>query len=281
MSKFDKINSLFNCQICHHILQDPIFLPCSKTVCRTHSEDISREKCEFCGKFHPVPEDGFPVNELVKSLLEFQLNKINLNFAQYNHYKVIIEDLNKELKLIEAIRNDPESYISDYFSDLTREIDLRREILIRDIQEYSDELIKKIAVLREECLLKSKEKTKITESIDEVKEKIVSLNARFDSLEMDDRNHEEIMSQKESREVQKLIEPLLKDYKFELQGNKCYKLDTNEMLNLEKIFGSLNDFDYGIENDKVIIFQIEKNIPQLTKIFFLFIDKFGYIITDR
>ena len=84
-----------------------------------------------------------------------------------------------------------------------------------------------------------------------IKIKLNKLNVMFDSLDMDDKKHEEIMSQKESDEVEKMVEPLLTEYKLELH-QKFYKLDTIE-LKLDFIFGSISEYDYGAEKIKVTI----------------------------
>ncbi len=57
--------------------------------------------------------------------------------------------MNKKLKETVAIRNDPENYIYEYFGELTRQVDLRRETLIEGINTYSDKLIQKIGGQKE------------------------------------------------------------------------------------------------------------------------------------
>jgi len=215
MFQFEKLNALFNCKLCKDVLVDPILLPCGETVCKAHTDDISKGKCMLCSRTHLVPKEGFPSNKFAKNQLDLKINEINLNFSQFNDYNKIIQDLNENLKEIEAIRNDPDNYISEYFGELTRQVDLRRETLIEDIQKYSDELIQKIQKLKQDCVTKSKEVMK---------------------------NSEIIISQKKSKELDDLMGPVLERYKFELQGKKYYKLVTNE-IKLENIFGSLSCFD--------------------------------------
>jgi len=188
----------------------------------------------------------------VKHQLDLEINKINLNFSQFKDYKRIIQDLNKKLKEIVAIRNDPENYIYEYFGELTRQVDLRRETLIEDINTYSDKLIQKIEKLKKDCVAKSKEATKIIDDIDTIKSKMNDLNSTFNSLEIDDKKLEEIMSKKKSKALNELMVPVLKQYKFELHGKQYYKLLTNEF-KLENIFGSLSCFECDIDNIKVII----------------------------
>jgi len=187
-------------------------------------------------------------------MLENKAQKINLNFSQFNENNKIIQDLNKNLREIEAIRKDPDNYISEYFGELTRQVDLRRETLIEDIHKYSDELILMIEGLKQDCVAKSKEASGSTNDLDTIKAKMNDLNSTFNSLEFDDIKHGEIMTQKKSKEVSDLMGPVLKKYKFELQGEKYFKLVkiTNE-IKLEDVFGSLSCFEYDIDNMKVNI----------------------------
>jgi len=196
MFKSEKVNDLFNCKLCQDVLVDPILLPCSETVCKAHTGQISNGECMLCSGTHLVPKEGFLENRIVKNLLE-----------------------NENLKEIETIRNDPENYISEYFGELTRQVDLRREILIEDIHKCSNELIHKIEKLKQDCLAKSKEAMKTSENI----------------------------SEKKSKE---LMGPVLKQYKFELHGKKYYKLVKDE-IKMENVFGTLSGFDFDIGNMKV------------------------------
>jgi hypothetical protein len=60
------------------------------------------------------------------------------------------------------------------------------------------------------------------------------------------------MSEKKPKELSDLMGPVLKQYKFELQGKKYYKLVTNKV-KISNVFGTLNFFDYDIDNMKVNI----------------------------
>ena len=50
---------------------------------------------------------------------------------------------------------------------------------------------------------------KSKDTFEGIKTRLNELNAMFDSLEMDDKKHKEIMWQKKSDEIEKMIEPLL------------------------------------------------------------------------
>ena len=228
MFKTDQINSIFNCTVCSKVLHEPISLPCGETICRGHSDEVCSNKCSFCDKDHALPEDGFPTNKLIQKQLTLQLNTIDINFSQFNDSRKLIEDLNKDLREIEScIGNDPATFIYDYFGELSRQVDLRRETLIKGIHEHSDTLIQKIARLKEECMANEgmeecKLKSKIP--IDVCKAKLEELNAMFSTFKMDDRKVEEILTQKISKGLQEMMEPIRKDYESELLGGKSYKL---------------------------------------------------------
>jgi len=223
MFQLENVNALFNCKICKGVLVDPIILPCGETVCKAHTDEISKGKCMSCNGIHTVPKEGFLENKFAKNQLDLEAKKTILNFNKFNGYNKILQDLNENLKEIESIQKDPESYISEYFGELTRQVDLRRETLIEDIHKYSDELIQKIEKLKQDCVAKSKEAMEISENV---------------------------MSEKKSKELSDLMGPVLKHYKFELQGKKCYKLVTKEV-NMDNVFGTLSCFDYDIDNMKV------------------------------
>jgi hypothetical protein len=38
MFQLEKINDLFNCNVCKGVLVDPIILPCGETVCKAHTD---------------------------------------------------------------------------------------------------------------------------------------------------------------------------------------------------------------------------------------------------
>ncbi len=86
-----------------------------------------------------------------------------------------------------------------------------------------------------------------TEHLDTIKSKINCLNSTFNSLEIDGIKLGEIMSREKSKEFSNSVRPALKQYKFELQGKKYYKLVTKE-IKLENVFGSLGCFVNDIDN---------------------------------
>ncbi len=206
------------------------------------------------------------INKSMQSMLETQLYTLDYTFDQFNDSKKLIDNLNRSFKEIEGIQNDPENFISEYFCELNRQVDLRRDKLFVEIQEYSDELIEKIDVLRKECLsyfehpktkkIKKTEKTKNTEktetskTIDECRASLDKLNSMLDSFKVDNRKIEEIWSEKMSKYLEEKMKPLLEELKLELLGNNSHSIDIPE-IKMNKVFGSLISVAMNI---KVFIF---------------------------
>ncbi len=134
----------FRCKICSNILEKPIVLPCGQTVCQSHSVEISSINFIFCSKLHPMQENGFPLNQMVQCMLENNLHTLKINSNKLNQSKKKIEDLNNCFREIELLNKDPEYYIYDYFNELKRQVDLKREFLIETVQNHSNNLIETI-----------------------------------------------------------------------------------------------------------------------------------------
>jgi len=240
------LNQLFDCKFCSKLLHDPVLLPCGKTVCKIHTQEVANNECIFCTKLHHIPEDGLPVNEFVEKQLEMQLNRINFNFCHLTDCQILLEDLNQKINEVELIRNDKENFIYEYFSDITREVDLRRDTLIRDIEEYSNEIIEDINKLRQECLDSSSDQLKAAEEVfDACKLEINELKDKFESFEMYDKKFEEVLSK--SKALQEKLELEINKYKFELQGNKSYWLESKK-IKINEVFGSIAIFNYDLFN---------------------------------
>ena len=68
------------CKRCYIKFDDPRILPCGKTVCQSCIQEILESEnkndnsftCSMCQKSHIIPEDGFPINELIEALLKNQ-----------------------------------------------------------------------------------------------------------------------------------------------------------------------------------------------------------------
>ena len=78
----------------------------------------------------------------------------------------------------------------------------------------------------------------MTERIADCKIKLDQLNSMFSAFEMNDEKLDEVMSQRQSKELQRILRPIVEDYKFELLGNTSYELTTDEF-EIGDMFGTL------------------------------------------
>lgn len=137
-----EINELTNCPMCHQTLEDPVFLPCCHTVCKKHQSEYGHSsslKCPTCNVKHELPENGFPLNLLVKNLLDRLDCGVEQQIAvsSYKYLKKLVEEL-------ERFDNDPESEMSRVVDEFKNEIDLRREIVKETTDKEALDLIQRL-----------------------------------------------------------------------------------------------------------------------------------------
>jgi hypothetical protein len=138
MFKIDQAKSLFDCCLCNNMIIDPITLVCGNTICKDHIDKMIKDstdkqkvfKCEMCNEEHSVPTGGFVVNKLLQKASEIKFHDFKLS-PIFDECKQLIKETKESAAKIEAIANDPESFIYEYFSDLKNKVDLRREEFVR------------------------------------------------------------------------------------------------------------------------------------------------------
>ena len=240
MYKIDKIKGLFDCDICNNLLVDPISLPCGNNVCNQHLEHFVLEKsfvCESCNGKHHVPEEGhFIVNKQIKKALDIDLNNLKVSFSAYNECKVRIEEAKESLEQIEALERNAESHIYEYFGSIKRQVDIRREKLKAEIDDYSDSLIKSLDTAQTEFIRLSNEENELSKNIKAFKKQLDEITGKFDKLEFDDKKFK---SMKQSLDVlnKNLIQTIY-SYNDNLIDNKNYDF-VFEQKAISSIFGRL------------------------------------------
>jgi len=120
-----------------------------------------------------VPEEGhFIVNKQIKEALEFDLNNLKVSFPAYNECKVRIKEAKESLEQIEALEKNAESYIFEYFDNVKRKVDIRREKLKSEIDDYSDGLIKSLDAAQTEFIKLSMEENEFSANIEAFKKQL-------------------------------------------------------------------------------------------------------------
>jgi len=161
----------------------------------------------------------------------------------YNECTKEIENAKETVLKVEELKKNEEMYIYNFFEDIKRQVDIRREDLKFKIDNYSDEIIKSVELNQTNCIKLSKEVNQITENIEKSKKEFDMLTSRFDTLEFNDKNFEDFKASIEV--VNQKFQKMLNGYKNFLVGNKKYTFEFNE-LPIEEIFGQITEFQVNL-----------------------------------
>ncbi len=77
-----------------------------------------------------------------------------------------IEKAKDYISKVENIARDPATFVYEYFEDLKRDVDLRREVLKAKIDEKSEEIIQSIESTQKECMELASKVTEMTQDIE-------------------------------------------------------------------------------------------------------------------
>jgi len=131
--------------------------------------------------------------------------------------------------MIENLEKNPENLIYEYFEELKRQVDLRRETLKLELDNCSDEIIQSIESTKDNCIKLSKESKMLSTEIEFLKElsneKLTMLIDDFDTFEIDNekfediRGHLSILNECISRELSEYKDAIIgrKEYNFEFE----------------------------------------------------------------
>ena len=156
---------------CKLFLETPISLPCGYTICQKHVEGCQKHyKCKNCKVKHEIPNTGFPINNFALKTIE---SCVHLNDTQ----KRIAESLDKLEKIIkEHERLDSQVIVYDSFFNLRNQVDLHREELIEQINKRSDEIIKQLKEMEDNCRSNAEKLDKL--KLDRLKNEDISMFRR-------------------------------------------------------------------------------------------------------
>ena len=246
MYKVDKLKCFLDCEHCNKLLADPVVMTCGKFICKIHLEKLltheSKEKksfiCVICQEEHVIPKNGFVVNDRLQELLDVELNKLAPS-PMFEECMKEIENAKENVVKIGLLEKNAENYIYEYFEDIKRQVDIRREDLKLKIDNYSDEIIKSVEMNQMNLIKLSKEVNQITTNIEKSRKDLNELIARFDTLEFNDEKFKDI---KESvTVVNQEFHKILVEYQDNLIGNKKCTFEFIES-QVEDIFGRVFDF---------------------------------------
>ena len=248
MYKVEKFKKFFDCDLCHQALVDPISFPCGNNVCKDHLDkllkNVSKEKCffqcEICQEEHFIPKSGFKVDKRLQRGLEIQFNTLKLT-PIFDECKAVIKTVHEKVAKIEMLEKNSEVYIYDYFEDIKRKVDIRREDLKMKIDKYSDEVIQSIEGTQVNYIKISKQVNQISTNIEQSKKELDDYVKRFDTFDINDSKFEAI--KQGVVVVNGKFDKIILDYNNALIGNKEYSFRFDE-IPIADIFGRLYDASF-------------------------------------
>jgi len=241
MFKIDKVKTLFDCSLCNELLVDPVTIPCGYSICKKHLPDVvlvqdsnnsdKSFKCDICKVEHFFPKEGIVINRHIQNALDIKFSNLRLN-PVYEECKKVIIEAQSNLAQVEVLDKDPEGFIYEYFEDIKRNVDLRREELKLKIDNSSDDIIKLIEKTKASCVELSKTVDKLTAEIKKLKKELNLLIERFDTFDIDDKS--DIMNSVII--FNKRLTRIVGIHKSSLTGNEDYSFEFDE-IQIDDIFG--------------------------------------------
>jgi len=189
----DIIKSLTFCGTCTEVLEQPITLPCDHSICQKHIDSLKGESselnCPICDESHSVPEGGFRVNETIKKLIKSDVHKLVQNLSPF-HKEALdeLKHLESACSDFQNCLNSSEQSVIDYHDKMINEIDLRKEILQKQLNDSTEKLIQEVNEHKQKCLdelgtIKNRE----SENEKRLEEIIQSNSEELNKLEMNEK----------------------------------------------------------------------------------------------
>jgi DNA repair ATPase RecN len=171
--------------------------------------------------------------------------------TKFDECKKEIEDARENMCKIELLEQNAENNIYEYFEDVKRKVDIRREELRLKIDNYSDEIIKSVETNQKTLIKLSNEVNQMTTQIEKSKNELNKLTTQFDNLKTYDKKLKDF---KESVIfVNEEFHKILAEYQKSLIGNTDYTFEFEE-LQIEDIFGRV--FDSRVSLIIIIFFNL-------------------------
>ena len=153
-----------------------------------------------------------------------------------------IKEAEVNLNKIDEFKKESEYYIYEYFEDIKRQVDLRRETLKVEIDDYSDDIINKVNQTQKKCNTLSKTVKLISAEIEKSRIDLKQLTKDFDNFVINDTKFEDISLK--VNELKPKLTDLYDKYKDSLLDNKKYAFCFNP-IKIEDIFGYF-DINHGV-----------------------------------
>lgn len=141
----DNIRTAVKCFHCLKQLKSPVLLPCGQSICKEHvDKPATTIACIQCEKGHEIPANiGFPANKGLELIINAQIDQLNLGQVHLDAQQAC-DQLRDAIGSLEALVENPESYICEQIDDLKRRVDLKCGQLHEAIDDEADKVIRSL-----------------------------------------------------------------------------------------------------------------------------------------
>ncbi len=199
-----------------------------------------RFSCDFCNNEHVIPENNFPSNKIAQKMLHINLDRLDRGEA-YKNARISFDIFNSKLESLEVINKDPGYFIDEYFSELINDVDLRREELKLEVDNYCDQIITDLEHSKIQCIENVSKQKVSSEELSYFKSVSELFKKDFKMLDLDEQRWKAI--EMKSKILINKIDHEIKEMKTYLLMNKLYEFKAPEVL-----FDPKNVCDLEIRN---------------------------------
>ena len=139
------IKENLTCKCCNKVLYEPIALTCcGESMCKQHInellsiDDSNTFSCPFCDKQNP--NQNIEVSKTIQYLIDIEAHKFTID----PKYERVLNNFKTEIRNLERILNEPESFIKEKINQLKVQVDLDREKTKSEIDRLADDMIKQL-----------------------------------------------------------------------------------------------------------------------------------------
>ncbi len=149
-----------------------------------------------------------------------------------------IDQANINIDKIENLGKDPEYFIYEYFEEIKRQVDWRREDLKLKIDTYSNEIIHSIESAKKNCFLLATKVNQLSKEIENCKNELNKLIHHFNIIDPTNEN-KLVEIEKNGISLNESLAKKLAEYKDSLLDNKKYLFIFKETP-IDDFFGHFN-----------------------------------------
>ena len=166
----ERVIKALKCVECYEILESPVLLPCSHSICEKHVRADSKDslKCGECGVDHQIPsKTGFPKNHALEEIIsgcgtgcsnnqaleEIISSKLgSLDFGRAHiQIREHCDKLESLLVKIDCLKSDPMVYIYEEFDKLKNRVHIKTEELKLCVDQKAEQVLDMLKEYQAKC----------------------------------------------------------------------------------------------------------------------------------